>query len=73
MTRASEPLHRKPGTEGPLDQQAAPGRRDASLTLPVARQAGWTETDIRAVDTIRVLAADAVEKAGNGQIGRAHV
>jgi transketolase len=54
-----------------LDQQAAPGRRDASLTPPVARQAGWTETDIRAVDTIRVLAADAVEKAGNGHPGTA--
>ena len=49
-----------------MDQQAAPGRRDASLTLPVARQAGWTETDIRAVDTIRVLAGDAVQKVDNG-------
>ena len=49
-----------------MNQQAAPGRRDASLTRPVARQAGWTETDIRAVDTIRVLAGDAVQKVDNG-------
>ena len=54
-----------------MNQQAARGRRDASLTRPVARQAGWTETDIRAVDTIRVLAGDAVQKAGNGHPGTA--
>lgn len=29
----------------------------------------WTETDARAVDTARVLAADAVEKVGNGHPG----
>ena len=37
----------------------------------MARQAGWTETDVRAVDTIRVLAGDAVQKAGNGHPGTA--
>jgi transketolase len=47
------------------------GYRDASLKLPVAREAGWTDTDIRAVDTVRVLAADAVQKAGNGHPGTA--
>ena len=31
----------------------------------------WTEQDRRAVDTARVLAADAVEKAGNGHPGTA--
>jgi transketolase len=31
----------------------------------------WTELDRRAVDTIRVLAADAVEKVGNGHPGTA--
>jgi transketolase len=31
----------------------------------------WTEQDRRAVDTIRVLAADAVEKVGNGHPGTA--
>ncbi|GEO92701.1 transketolase [Kocuria flava] len=31
----------------------------------------WTERDQRAVDTVRVLAADAVEKVGNGHPGTA--
>ncbi|MFW6091058.1 MAG: hypothetical protein ACODAF_04235, partial [Actinomycetota bacterium] len=29
----------------------------------------WTDLDRRAVDTIRVLAMDAVEKTGNGHPG----
>jgi transketolase len=33
--------------------------------------ADWTELDKRAVDTIRVLAADAVQKVGNGHPGTA--
>ncbi|MFP5283305.1 MAG: transketolase [Actinomycetes bacterium] len=32
---------------------------------------GWTELDARAVDTVRVLAADAVQKVGNGHPGTA--
>ncbi len=32
---------------------------------------GWTELDSRAVDTVRVLAADAVQKTGNGHPGTA--
>ena len=32
---------------------------------------GWTELDKRAIDTARVLAADAVEKVGNGHPGTA--
>ncbi|MCX4091284.1 transketolase [Nocardia sp. alder85J] len=32
---------------------------------------GWTDLDTRAVDTVRVLAADAVQKAGNGHPGTA--
>ena len=31
----------------------------------------WTADDVRAVDTVRVLAADAVEKVGNGHPGTA--
>ena len=31
----------------------------------------WSEVDRRSVDTIRVLAMDAVEKAGNGHPGTA--
>ncbi|MFJ4715531.1 transketolase [Streptomyces sp. NPDC088785] len=45
-----------------------PGR---SVTPPVAHDAGWDETDVRAVDTVRLLAADAVQKAGNGHPGTA--
>ncbi|MEC3976664.1 transketolase [Amycolatopsis sp. H20-H5] len=33
--------------------------------------ADWTETDTRAVDTVRVLAADAVENCGSGHPGTA--
>ncbi|MGQ0575206.1 MAG: hypothetical protein ACT4RN_13515, partial [Pseudonocardia sp.] len=36
-------------------------------TLP----ADWTDLDRRAVDTVRVLAADAVQKVGNGHPGTA--
>ncbi len=32
---------------------------------------GWTDLDRRAVDTVRVLAADAVQKVGNGHPGTA--
>jgi transketolase len=45
--------------------------RDTSLPAPIATRAGWTELDRRAVDTVRVLAADAVQKAGNGHPGTA--
>jgi transketolase len=38
---------------------------------PLARSIGWTELDHKAVDTVRVLAADAVEKVGNGHPGTA--
>jgi transketolase len=45
--------------------------RDTSLAAPIAVGAGWTELDVRAVDTARCLAADAVQKAGNGHPGTA--
>jgi transketolase len=45
--------------------------RDVSLAAPTAIRAGWTELDVRAVDTARCLAADAVQKAGNGHPGTA--
>ncbi len=38
---------------------------------PLATTVGWTDLDLRAVDTVRVLAADAVEKVGNGHPGTA--
>ncbi|MFF4306956.1 transketolase [Streptomyces sp. NPDC001601] len=39
--------------------------------MPLAERTGWDATDVRAVDTVRVLAADAVQKAGNGHPGTA--
>jgi transketolase len=38
---------------------------------PLAQTVGWSDLDVRAVDTVRVLAADAVEKVGNGHPGTA--
>ncbi len=43
----------------------------AAVHRPVARKAGWTDLDVRAVDLARVLAADAVQKVGNGHPGTA--
>jgi transketolase len=45
---------------------------DDIATLTTARHPeGWTDLDTRAVDTVRVLAADAVQKVGNGHPGTA--
>ena len=45
---------------------------DNIASLTTARHPeGWTDLDTRAVDTVRVLAADAVQKAGNGHPGTA--
>ena len=52
-------------------KSAAIRGRDASLPKPVARKAGWSDLDVRAVDTVRVLAADAVQNVGNGHPGTA--
>lgn len=38
---------------------------------PLATTVGWSDLDLRAVDITRVLAADAVEKVGNGHPGTA--
>jgi transketolase len=46
-------------------------KRSPDLPLPVAKKAGWTNLDVRAVDTVRILAADAVQKVGNGHPGTA--
>ena len=42
----------------------------SALTQP-HHPSDWTELDTRAVDTVRVLAADAVQKVGNGHPGTA--
>jgi transketolase len=54
-----------------LDPATPSTSRDPSLAAPIATRAGWTDLDVRAVDTARVLAADAVQKAGNGHPGTA--
>ncbi|MBC7639121.1 MAG: transketolase, partial [Rhodoferax sp.] len=41
------------------------------MAAPIASTLGWTDVDVRAVDTARVLAADAVQKVGNGHPGTA--
>ena len=51
--------------------QSPTGTRSPMLAWPVADRAGWSEVDIRAVDMARILAADAVQKAGNGHPGTA--
>ncbi|MFC6707218.1 transketolase [Flexivirga alba] len=53
------------------DTSATTERRDPALAEPVATKAGWSPVDVRAVDTVRVLAADAVQKTGNGHPGTA--
>jgi transketolase len=45
--------------------------RDPGLARPRAERVGWQDVDVRAVDTIRMLAADAVQQAGNGHPGTA--
>ncbi|MFD0038344.1 transketolase [Streptomyces anulatus] len=50
---------------------AGTGPRDPNLAPPLAAAAGWGPLDVRAVDTVRVLAADAVQKAGHGHPGTA--
>ena len=45
--------------------------QDAAPGVPSAKELSWTTLDQRAVDTVRVLAADAVEKVGNGHPGTA--
>ncbi len=39
-------------------------------TAPVLPE-GWSDLDVQAIDTVRVLAADAVQKVGNGHPGTA--
>ncbi|GIF01301.1 transketolase [Paractinoplanes rishiriensis] len=41
------------------------------VPAPIADVVGWTALDVRAVDTARLLAADAVQKTGNGHPGTA--
>jgi transketolase len=61
-----------PVTSKPASRTSTPtDARSSDLAAPVAKKAGWTDLDVRAVDTARLLAADAVQKAGNGHPGTA--
>ncbi|MYS23625.1 transketolase [Streptomyces sp. DvalAA-14] len=53
------------------EQSGKAVQRTRSVAMPVAEQAGWDAVDVRAVDTARLLAADAVQKVGNGHPGTA--
>jgi transketolase len=63
--RAKQPSRTSKAARSPL------AGRDPSLARPVVKKAGWTDLDVRAVDTARLLAADAVQKVGNGHPGTA--
>jgi transketolase len=60
-----------PSKKATSRRPTATAARSDELARPIARKAGWTDLDVRAVDTARVLAADAVQKAGNGHPGTA--
>lgn len=53
------------------EQSGTTHRHGRSVASPVAERAGWDDVDVRAVDTVRLLAADAVQKVGNGHPGTA--
>ncbi len=55
----------------PTRRPAATAGRSSAISRPLATKAKWTDLDVRAVDTVRVLAADAVQKVGNGHPGTA--
>ncbi len=52
-------------------RQAKPGFSEETKVSNTETSLVWSEADQRAVDTARVLAADAVEKVGNGHPGTA--
>jgi len=57
-------------SEGPGPTAVGVAGRDPALALPVAEQAGWGAVDVRAVDTVRLLAADAVQRSATAIRGR---
>ncbi|TQM58220.1 transketolase [Humibacillus xanthopallidus] len=68
-TSAKKPTRSSSAGKGKADGPLA--GRDPGLPRPVAKKAGWSDLDVRAVDTTRLLAADAVQKVGNGHPGTA--
>ena len=55
----------------PARKRASASAPTRSVPAPIAKKAGWSTLDVRAVDTARLLAADAVQKVGNGHPGTA--
>ena len=49
------------------------GRRDSSLAAPVCATVGWTDLDVRAVDTARVLGTGLLTAAMLGLGADVHV
>jgi len=62
-----------PGRAGTAFDQAQQPRGNAPVSNAKTRSAAleWSDVDTRAVDTVRVLAMDAVQKVGNGHPGTA--
>ncbi len=54
-----------------MSQQSTLPQRDPSLPAPICTKVGWSDLDVAAVDTARLLAADAVQQVGNGHPGTA--
>ncbi|PRY61574.1 transketolase [Knoellia remsis] len=71
MTTTPTKARRSTKTTSKSRSQSPIAGRSSELALPKARKAKWTDLDIRAVDTVRTLAADAVQKVGNGHPGTA--
>ncbi|AXG13267.1 transketolase [Intrasporangium calvum] len=61
----TKPSRRTSASKDPL------AGRDPRLPRPLCADAGWSDLDVRAVDSVRLLAADAVQKVGNGHPGTA--
>ncbi|BBE22742.1 hypothetical protein MN0502_16250 [Arthrobacter sp. MN05-02] len=60
------------GVPGSTPSSAVPDREGpGNVPQTQEQELTWTELDQKAVDTARILAADAVEKVGNGHPGTA--
>ncbi|HEX6756574.1 MAG TPA: transketolase, partial [Mycobacteriales bacterium] len=55
----------------PVEKAPEPTPRPSAEARPPVYPDGWTELDSRAVDLVRTLAMDAVQKVGNGHPGTA--
>ena len=71
MTDSSEQPAAGDDTAESTNEAPAPAPEPAADALPPSYPDGWTDLDSRAVDTVRTLAMDAVQKVGNGHPGTA--